>query len=235
MATIYNHPYYPKQLERLGYVKDVDWVEYLFKVPGEKWPKAERVAAIVEKKFGLSLVKTKTRSELAERYGKAVFDLCNESYAGLYGYSQLTQKQIQQYIKMYLPFADLRFLSLVVDKDDNLVALGISINSLAEALQKAKGRLFPFGWWHMLKALFIKKPKRLDFLLAAVKPEYQNKGAFALVFNQLIGNFIENGIVDIESNPELEDNKNMQNLWADFEKEQHKRRRAFKKELKSKS
>ncbi|MBQ2126126.1 MAG: hypothetical protein II198_00535 [Bacteroidaceae bacterium] len=138
-------------------------------------------------------------------------------------------------MKMYLPVADKRLLCLIVDKDDNLVALGISIFSLAEALRKAKGRLFPFGWWHIVKALFIKHPKRLDFLLAAVKPEYQSKGAFAMIFNDLMGNYIDMGIVDIESNPELEDNKDMQNLWNDFEKEQHKRRRAFKKELKCES
>ena len=231
MSSIYNFPYYPKHLERLGYVKDVDWVEFLFKVPGEKWPKAERVAAIVEKKFGLRILRAKSCTWIAKHYGKAFFELCNESYSPLYGFAPLTPKQIEQFVKMYLPLADKRLLSLVVDKDDNLVALGISIFSLAEALRKAKGRLFPFGWWHILKALFIKQPKRLDFLLAAVKPEYQSKGAFALVFNELIGHYIEMGIVDIESNPELEHNKDMQNLWADFEKEQHKRRRAFKKEL----
>ena len=233
MATIYNHPYYPKHLERLGYAKDVDWVEYLFTVPDKKWEKAERVAAIVERKFGLHVVKAKSCSEIAKRYGDAIFDLCNESYSGLYGFSPLTPKQIKQFVKMYLPFADKRLLSLVVDKDDNLVALGISVFSLTDALRKAKGRMFPLGWWYMLKALFIKQPKQLDFLLAAVKPEYQSKGAFALVFNELIGHYIEMGIKNIESNPELEYNKDMQNLWADFEKEQHKRRRAFKKELKS--
>ena len=231
MATIYNHPYYPKHLERLGYVKDVDWVEFLFKVPGEKWPKAERVSAIVEKKYGMRIVRAKSCSEIAKRYGNAFFELCNESYSELYGFSPLTPKQIKQFVKMYLPFADKRLLCLVTDKDDNLVALGISVFSLADALRKAKGRLFPLGWWYMLKALFIKQPKQLDFLLAAVKPEYQSKGAFAMIFNELLGHYIEMGIVDIESNPELEDNKNMQNLWADFEKEQHKRRRAFKKEL----
>ena len=231
MATIYNHPYYPKQLERLGYVKDVDWVEFMFKVPKEKWEKAERVSAIVERKYGMRIVRAKSCSEIAKRYGDAIFNLCNESYSGLYGFSPLTPKQIKQFVKMYLPFADKRLLCLVTDKDDNLVALGISVFSLADALRKAKGRLFPFGWWYMLKALFIKQPKRLDFLLAAVKPEYQSKGAFAMIFNELLGHYIEMGIVDIESNPELEYNKNMQNLWNDFEKEQHKRRRAFKKEL----
>ena len=231
MATIYNHPYYPKQLERLGYAKDVDWVEFLFKVPDKKWEKAERVAAIVERKYGVHLVRAKSCSEIAKRYGKAIFELCNECYSDLYGFSDLSPKQIEQFIAMYLPFADLRLVGLVVDKDDNLVALGISLYSLAEALRKSKGRLFPFGWWHLLKALFIKPPKRLDFLLAAVKPEYQSKGVFALIFNDLMGNYIDMGIVDIESNPELEDNRKMQSLWDDFEKEQHKRRRAFVKEL----
>lgn len=231
MSTIYNHPYYPKHLERLGYVKDVDWIEFLFRMPNEKWEKAERVAAIVEKKYGMRIVRAKSCSEIAKRYGEAFFELCNESYTDLYGYSPLTPKQIKQFVKMYLPFADKRLLCLVVDKDDNLVALGISIFSLAEALRKAKGKLFPFGWWHILKALFIKPPKRLDFLLAAVKPEYQSKGAFAMIFNELMGHYLDMGIVDIESNPELEDNRKMQSLWDDFEKDQHKRRRAFKKEL----
>lgn len=233
MSSIYNHPYYPKHLERLGYVKDVDWIEFRFTVPDKKWEKAERVAAIVERKFDIHIVRAKSCNEIAKRYGKAFFELCNESYTDLYGFSSLTPKQIEQYVKIYLPIADKRLLCLVVDKDDNLVALGISIFSLTDALRKAKGKLFPFGWWHIVKALFIKQPKKLDFLLAAVKPEYQSKGAFALVFNELIGHYIEMGIVEIESNPELEDNKKMQTLWDDFEKEQHKRRRAFKKELKT--
>ena len=231
MATIYNHPYYPVHMERMGYVKDVDWVEYLLKVPDKKWEKAERVAAIVTRKFGLRVVRCKSRSELAKRFGKSLFTLVNECYSELYGYSPLSEKQIEQYIKMYLPVVDLRLISLVVDKDDNLVAMGVSIYSLATALQKAKGKMLPLGWWHLLKALFVKPPKRLDFLLVAVKPEYQGQGAFALIFNEMLGNFMKLGIVDVESNPELENNTKMQTQWNEFEKEQHKRRRAFKKEL----
>lgn len=231
MATIYNHPYYPAHMERLGYVKDVDWVEYLLKVPDKKWEKAERVAAIVTRKFGLRVVRCKSRSELAKRFGKSLFTLVNECYSELYGYSPLSEKQIEQYIKMYLPVVDLRLVSLVVDKDDNLVAMGVSIYSLAAALQKAKGKMLPLGWWHLLKALFVKPPKRLDFLLVAVKPEYQGQGAFALIFNEMLGNFMNLGIVDVESNPELENNTKMQTQWNEFEKERHKRRRAFKKEL----
>lgn len=231
MATIYNHPYYPQHMERMGYAKDVDWIEYLMQVPENRWEKAIRVSAIVERKYQLRIARFKSRSKLAKRYGKDIFELVNECYSELYGFTELSKKQIEQYIKMYLPVIDLRLASFVIDKDDKLVAMGVSIYSLSEALRKAKGKLFPFGWWHMAKALFIKPPKRLDFLLVAVKPEYQSKGVFAMIFNDLLGNFIDMGLVDVESNPEHEDNKKMHSQWDDFDKEQHKRRRAFKKEL----
>lgn len=231
MATIYNYPYYPEHMKRLGYVKDVDWIEYLMFVPENNWDKAVRVSAIVQRKYNLKYVEAKSRAELARKYGKAVFKLLNESYSELYGFVPLSEKQIDQFIKLYLPFVDLRLISLVVDQDDNLVAVGISIYSLSEALRKAKGRLFPLGWWHLLKALFIKPPKRLDFLLVAVKPEYQSKGVFAMLFSKLLANFIDMKLVDVESNPELEDNKKMLSQWDDFDKDQHKRRRAFKKDL----
>lgn len=231
MSTNYNYPYYPKHMERMGYEKDVDWIEYLLHAPEKKVEKAERVAAIIERKFGLRVARFKSRSELAKRYGHQLFALVNECYASLYGFTPLTEKQIEQLIKSYLPFVDLRLVSLVVDKDDNLVAIGVSIYSLAEALRKCRGKMFPFGWWHLLKALFIKPPKRLDFLLVGVKPEYQSKGVFAMIYNDLLGNFLDMGIVDVESNPELESNVRMQSQWNEFEREQHKRRRAYKKEL----
>lgn len=231
MATIYNFPYYPEHMQRLGYTKAADWIEFLFTVPEQRWEKAIRVASIVERKYELKIAKCKSRSELAKRYGKQLFNLINECYSELHGYSELSEKQIEQYIKMYLPVIDLRLASFVVDKDDNLIAIGVSIYSLSEALRKSKGKLFPFGWWHMAKALFIKQPKCLDFLLVAVKPEYQSKGVFAMMFNDLLGNYIEMGIQNIESNPELEDNKKILAQWENFDKEQHKRRRAFKKEI----
>jgi hypothetical protein len=132
---------------------------------------------------------------------------------------------------MYLPIIDMRLASFIVDKDDNLIGIGVSIYSMSEALRKAKGKLFPFGWWHLAKALFFKQPKRLDFLLVAIKPEYQNKGVFAMMFNDLLGSFIDMGFIDVESNPELEDNKKMLSQWDSFDKDQHKRRRAFRKEI----
>lgn len=231
MATIYNYPYYSQHLERLGYDKDVDWVEYLFKVPEKNWEKAERLSALVAKRYKLHVVKCSSRRALAKRYGKALFELVNEAYSPLYGYSPLSEGQIKQFIDSYLPLIDLRLISLVADAEDNLVGIGVSLTSYATALQKSGGRLFPFGWIYFLKPLFERRPKRLDFLLMAVKPEYQSKGVNALIINDLLPRYIEMGVVDIESNPELETNVKIQSQWEMFEKEQHKRRRAYKKEL----
>lgn len=231
MATIYNYPYYPQHMERLGFEKDTDWVEFLIKVPEKTWDKADRLSAIIARKYKLRVVQCKSRSELAKRYGKALFELVNECYAPLYGYSPLSDKQIEQFIKQYLPVIDLRLVSLIVDENDNLVALGVTLVSLSRALQKAKGRIFPFGWFHLAKALFFSRPKRLDFLLVAIKPEYQSKGVMALLFNDLMPRYIAMGFEDVETNPELETNNKVQAQWESFNPEQHKRRRAYKKAL----
>lgn len=231
MATIYNFPYYPQHMERMGFEKDADWVEFLIKVPEKNWEKAERLSAIITRKYNLRVVQCKSRSELAKRYGKALFSLVNECYAPLYGFSPLSDRQVEQLIKQYIPAIDLRLVSLIVDGNDNLVGLGVTLASLSIALQKAKGRLFPFGWFHLTKALFFSRPKRLDFLLVAIKPEYQSKGVMALLFNDLMPRYIAMGFEDVETNPELETNNKVQAQWESFEKEQHKRRRAYKKAL----
>lgn len=231
MATIYNYPYYPVHMEKLGYVKDTDWIELLLKVPEKVPEKFERIAAMVAKRFDLRIARSKSNRELERRYGKAIFDLVNRCYSPLYGYSPLSEGQIAQYIKMYLPLVDRRMIALIVNKEDELVGVGISITSLAEALQKAKGKLFPFGWYHLLKALFFKRSTRLDFLIVAIAPEYQGKGVNAMIINEILPNYVKMGFKDVESNPELEDNSKVQAQWEIFEKEQHKRRRAYKKEL----
>jgi len=174
----------------------------------------------------------KCTSKDIKKYGQAIFDLMNEAYSQLYGYSALSPKQIKQYIKMFLPILDLRMVTLVVDSEDQVIAAGISMPSLSEALQKAKGRLLPFGWYHLLKVIFLKKyPKVLDLLLVAVKPEYQNKGVNALLFYDLIPVYQNIGFEYAESNPELELNGKVQAQWEYFKTEQHKRRRCFKKNL----
>lgn len=231
MATIYNYPYYPVHMEQLGYVKDVDWVEYLFTVPEKNWEKAERLSAIIAKRCKLHVVSGISRKVLAKKYGEQLFELVNVCYAPLYGFTPLSKAQIAQLIKMYLPLIDLRLISLIADENDNLVGIGVSLVSFAEALQKSNGKLFPFGWVHFLKPLFCRRPKRLDFLLMAIKPEYQGKGVNAMIINDLLPRYLEMGVVDIESNPELELNTKIQSQWEFFGKDQHKRRRAYKKQL----
>ncbi len=229
MATIYNYPYYPEHMQRLGLEKEADWVEFKLTVPDKLPEKFVRISEIILQKYKLKIKKL-NRKELKEKnYGQRIFDLINEAYAPLYGYSQMTQRQIDQYIKMYLPLIDLRMVSLVEDEAGELVAVGISMPSLSEALQKAKGKMLPFGWFHLLKALFIKKPKVLDLLLVGVKPEYQSKGVNALLFYDLVPVYQQMGFEYGESNPELELNKKVQAQWSAFESVQHKRRRAFKK------
>lgn len=231
MATIYNYPYYPVHMEKLGLVKEADWVEFKLMVPDKLPEKFIRISEIILKKYNLKIKKLKRREIKEGNYGQKIFDLINEAYAPLYGYSKMTQRQIDQYVKMYLPLIDLRMVSLVEDVEGNLVAVGISMPSLSQALQKAKGKMLPFGWFHLLKALFIKKPKVLDLLLVGVKPEYQSKGVNALLFYDLVPIYREMGFEYGESNPELELNTKVQAQWSAFESVQHKRRRAFKKSL----
>ena len=231
MATIYNYPYYPQHMEKLGFEKDADWVEFKLYVPDQLPEKFIRISEIILQKYKLKIKKL-TRKEIKEKhYGQKIFDLINEAYAPLYGFSKMTQGQIDQYVNTYLPLLDLRMVSIVETENGELVAAGISMASLSEALQKAKGRILPFGWFYLLKALFIKRPKVLDLLLVGVKPEYQSKGVNALLFYDLVPTFKKMGFVYGESNPELEENKKVQAQWSAFESVQHKRRRAFKKAI----
>lgn len=231
MATIYNYPYYPVHMERMGYVKDVDWQEYLLNAPTALPEKHARITRIVKEKYGLRVIKYTSHQKLARERGVAIFELLNEAYAHLYGYSALSPRQIQQYIKSYLPLLDLRLVPIVVDKDDNLIGFGVLLPSLAKAFQKARGFMFPFGWWHLLKALKWNDTQTSEMLLVAVKPEYQGKGAVALIFDYIIPVHYQLGYKWSESNPELESNVKMQTQWDYFERENHKRRRAYVKKI----
>ncbi len=232
MATIYNYPYYPEHMEKLGYEKDADWVEFKIYIPEGIPEKHQRISDLIQRKYNLTVKKCTSGKRLATDYGQKIFELMNEAYSPLYGYSPLSERQIKQYIKMYLPILDLRMVTLITDAQDELVGVGISMPSLAEALQKAKGRLLPFGWFHLLKALFMKRrAKMLDLLIVAIKPEYQNKGVNALLFSDLIPVYKKLGFIFAESNPELELNGKVQAQWDYFKTEQHKRRRAFIKKI----
>lgn len=231
MATIYNYPYYPVHMERMGYTKDVDWKEYLLTAPKELPEKHVRVTRIVKEKFGLRIVKYTSHRKLARERGVEIFEMLNDTYSELYGYTTLSPKQIQQYIATYLPLLDLRLAPLIVDKDDNLIGFGILLPSLAKAHQKAKGYMFPFGWWHLLKALKWNDTETTEMLIVAVKREYQGKGAIALIFEDIIPVHNQLGYKYSESNPELESNNKIQAQWEYFERENHKRRRAYTKKL----
>ncbi|MBD5420641.1 MAG: N-acetyltransferase [Muribaculaceae bacterium] len=230
MATIYNYSYYPEHMHALGYEKDTDWVEYLMEVPDAIPEKHNRISEIVKKKFGLKVAKFKSKKEIKEKYGYALFQLINEAYEKLYQYSPLTDRQIEHYIDVYLGLLDLSLVSCIVDADDKLVGVGISMPSMSKALQKSKGKMLPFGWIHLLKGLKGKND-RVDLLLVAIKPEYQGKGVNALLFQDLIPAYIDHGYRYVESNPELESNAKVQNQWDSFVNRQHKRRRSYFKEI----
>lgn len=230
MATIYNYPYYPSHLERLGYQKESDWVEFLMDVPPEIPEKYNRIANIVKEKYGLRVLKYKNRKKAKAEYGYALFHLINDAYDGLYEYSRLTERQIEYYIDVYLDLLNLDLLAFIVDKEDKLVGVGIALPSMSRALQKSQGKFFPFGWYHLLKGLKGKND-RVDLLLVAVKPEFQNKGVNALLFQDLIPQFNRYGYKYAESNPEMETNNKVQGQWGYFTNRQHRRRRSFYKNL----
>ncbi len=230
MATIYNYPYYPEHMERLGYRKESDWIEFLMEVPESIPDRFNRIADIVKRKFELRVLKYKSRKRVKKEYGHALFHLINESYKDLYQYSMLTERQIDYYIDQYLDLLNLDLLTLVVDRNDRLVAVGISMPSMSRALQKSRGRMLPLGWWHLLKGL-TGKNDRVDLLLVAVHPDYQNKGVNAILFQDLLPYYIAKGYRYAESNPEMETNAKVQRQWEAYNPRQHRRRRCYSKKL----
>ena len=229
-STIYNYPYYSEHFKPHGYEKDADWIEYKIYIPEGIPDKHIRIGEIEKKKDNLTVYQPASNKILKEKYRQKVFELLNLAYAKLDGFCELTQKQIDYYINLYLPMLRLDCVRLILDADDEVVGFGISVPSLAKAQQKAKGKLFPFGFVHMLKALKGKNDV-IDLYLVGVHPEYQSKGVNALLFTELIPQYIANGYKYAESNPELESNEKIQGQWDYFKREQHKKRRAFKKQL----
>ena len=232
IATIYNYPYYPVHMERMGFEKSADWVEMKIYIPDAIPEKHKRISDIIQRKYNLRVRKlTDKKDVIKSGVAHEIFRLINDAYAPLFGFSRMTEAQIDQYVNVYIPVLDLRMVTLVETEEGEIVAVGISMPSLSEALQKAKGKFFPFGWYHLLKALKWNRPKVLDLLLVAVRPDYQSKGVNALLFTDLIPVYQEMGFEYAESNPELEDNGRVQNQWQYFKTEQHKRRRCYTKAI----
>lgn len=235
-ATAYNYPYYPEHMDRMGgWEKDNDYVEYKLYVPEEMPEKYATIAKMIQKRYNLQVKKLKRNEIYGENgYGKKIFNVVNETFKDLYGYSKLTDRQIEQYVKMYLPMADLDLITIIEDwntPDHKVVGVGISIPSLARALQKCGGKLFPFGWWHILRALKFHKTEVVDLLLIGVLPEYRQKGANALLFYDLIPHYQRLGFKWGETHVEMETNMKVQGQWQYLNREIHKRRRCYKKDI----
>ena len=235
MATIYNYDYYPQHMEKLGgWEKDNDYVEYRLDVPETAPEKYTKIAEMVEKRYNLHARKL-TKKEIFEGgYGKKLFDLINVTYSHLYGFSELSERQIDQYVKMYFPLADLDLIPVVEDgnKDNQLVGLAITIPSLTRALQKChRVRLFPFGWWHLLRAIKFHKTEVVDLLLIGVLPEYRSKGANSLVFADLIPRYVKYGFKWGETHVEMETNESVQSQWGPLDPTMHKKRRCYRKAI----
>lgn len=231
MALIYNHPYYPEHMKKLGYVKETGWVEYRITIPEQLPEKHVKFAEIVKDRYNLKVRKLTKRQIRTENYGQKLFQLINETYCVLYGYSLLSPKQIDMYVDVYLSLVDMKMLSFIENQEGELIAAGITIPSLSAALQKCNGEIFPFGWWHLLKTMFWKKPETLDLLLIGVRPDYQNKGVNSLLFVDLFQNYRKLGFKYAETNANLETNAKVQAMWTPFERELHKRRWVFGKEI----
>lgn len=229
--TYYNHPYYNEHLEKLGYKKDVDWVEYKIYAPApdsDQGEKIHRIAEHIMKRKGYHLAKIKSKADY-KPYIKMIFELVNKAYAPLYGVVELTEKQIKKYATKFIPLIDPDYTCFVMDKDENMVAFGVSAPSLAEAMKKNRGKLFPFGFIPVLKAL--KKNNAIDMFLIAVRPDLQGVGINAIILDHLIYNAAKNGIEYAETGPQLETNSKILAQWKTFNKEQHKRRRCYIKNI----
>jgi len=229
LAAIYNYPYYPRHIEKNGFVKDNDWKEYLITIPEEFPEKYFRIADIVKQKYKLTALQFKSRKEVVEKYAEKIFDLLNLTYQDLYGFTKLNDKQKNFYIKLYFSFFRIDTVSIIVNEKDEVVALGIAMPSFTRALQKAKGHLFPLGWFYMVRAL--KKNDLVDLYLMAVHPDYQNKGVNSIMFAELMPRFAKNGYKFAETNPELLSNTRMSSQWGSFEHINHKTRRVYIRDI----
>ena len=238
MATLYNYEYYPRLMEQMeGYEKDNDYVEYKVFVPESGMPeKMKRVAELTMERYNLHVRKL-TKKDIfgPEKYGHRVFEVINKTFGHLYGYSQMSEKQIDEYVDMYFKFIELDLICVIEDwntPNHDCIGVGITIPSLTKALQKCRnGRLWPFGWWHIIRALKFKKTDVVDCLLIGVLPEYRAKGANALLFYDLIPIYQKYGFKWGETHVEMETNGKVQSQWMYFDHEQHKRRRCYKKQL----
>ncbi len=222
--SAYNYDYYPKHMEKLKYLKEVDYIEFEVQTPEAVPEKAVRIGNIIKKRVKVKLLKCTSKKMLLP-YAKQVFDVINAAYGPLFGFVPLTEKQVDLLIKKFVTFIQPEYVSIVLGENGKVIGFQISSPSVSRAFQKAKGRLFPFGFIHMLKAY--KKPECIDIILVGVHPDYQNKGINALIMTDLTETCIKKGILIAESNAEMEENESVQNFWRYYDARQHKRKRIY--------
>lgn len=228
LPTIYNYAYYPRHMEALGFHKDVDWIQGEGKVPSEIPHRLKRKVEIIQGRFGYQIVDFK-KSDLKKKWGNQAFDVLNRAYKDLYGFYPLTDKQIKYYVEAYLGFVRKEYVSIITNTEGQLIGFGVAMPSFTKALQKNRGKLLPFGFISMLKAL--KADEELDLYLIAVDVPYQKTGVDAMIFYDIFKEVIKNGVKTIKVSHMLEENKGVLNLWNDYEHVINKRRRCYHKEI----
>lgn len=231
MPLIYNADYYPKHIEALGFRKDADWLEYRINIPNELPEKFNRIGEIIKERYNLHIRPLTKKYVRKNNYGQKVFDLINETYKDLYNFTIMPRDLADKYLGFYLSVLDLNFISVVENENDELVAFGITMPSLTKALQKSRGKLFPFGWIPILRSMYLKHEEGVELLLIGVRPDYRNAGLTSLLFADMFAKLSKAGFKWAETNAELETNNAMQNSWSGFDYKQNKRRRSYIKDI----
>lgn len=224
MIGLYNFDYYPEHLERIGLVKEKEWVEFEMKFPETLPEKIVKFSDLIAQKYRLKVIKFKKKSEILPLVD-SMFELLDRTYSSLSTYTPISEEEKQTYKEKYFPFINKNYIICVEDENQQLISFAITMPSYSKALQKANGKLFPFGWWHFLQAG--KKNDRANFYLIGIHPDYQRRGVTAIIFKEIFERFSKMGIQFAETNPELEENKSVQLLWQDYEPVNHKRRRTY--------
>lgn len=232
IAVYYNHPYYKNLLDDFGFEKEIDYIEFRADLPkeGEIPEKLLRIADKIKERTKLRIIELKSKKELIKVWAVQVFDVLEEAFEEIYGSVPLNKKQVDYYIKKYFSFVEKDLIQIVVNEEDKVVGFIIALPSLSHAFQKAKGSIFPFGWYYLLKGL--KERETLDFYLAGIRKSYQGRGLGLLMILEMRKAARRMGFKTVESNPELENNTKIHGQWKYFKHEQHKRRRIFKKQIK---
>ncbi|WP_441000689.1 GNAT family N-acetyltransferase [Fodinibius sp. SL11] len=228
MVTWYGLPHYATHLEQLGYEKEKEWVEYEIQIPDRSPPKVERFSKLIQDRYNLSIVRFSNSKEVV-KHADEMFELINKTYSNLSTYIPIKSEQIAYYKDRYLKYLHPDFINCVADENGKLIAFAITMPSFSKALQRANGKLLPFGWFHLLKARYF--PQKAAFYLIGIDPEYQNKGVTSIIFQEMNEVFNQKGITTVESNPELADNDAIRSLWKNYENRLHKRRQTYRDSL----